>query len=66
MVNPALEAHVDWPWFVVTQIGFGIVAGAVVTRTALVRTMQFESFAVRAGIETPGLMGPRRRRRTEP
>jgi hypothetical protein len=59
MVNPTLEAHVDWPWFVVTQVGFGIVAGVVVTRTASVRTMQFESFAVRAGIETPGLMGPK-------
>jgi hypothetical protein len=59
MVNPTLEKHVDWPWFVVTQIGFGVVAGAVVTRTALVRTMQFESFAVRAGIETPGVTGPR-------
>ena len=59
MVNPTLEAHVDWPWFVVTQIGFGLVAGAVVTRTALVRTMQFESFAVRAGIETPSLLKPK-------
>ena len=57
VVNPTLEARVDWPWFVVTQIGFGLVAGAIVTRTALVRTMQFESFAVRAGIESPGLMG---------
>lgn len=56
MVNPTLEAHVDWPWFVVTQIGFGVVAGIVVTRTGFVRTMQFESFAVRAGIATPGLM----------
>jgi hypothetical protein len=59
MVNPTLEAHVDWPWFVVTQIGFGVVAGIVVTRTAYVRTMQFESFAVRAGIETPGVVAPR-------
>ncbi len=56
MVNPTLEAHIDWPWFVVTQIGFGVVAGIVVTRTGFVRTMQFESFAVRAGIATPGLM----------
>ncbi len=59
MVNPTLEAHVDWPWFVVTQIGFGVVAGIVVTRTAYVRTLQFESFAVRAGIETPGVVEPR-------
>jgi hypothetical protein len=59
MVNPTLEAHIDWPWFVVTQIGFGIVAGSVVTRTAMVRTSQFDSFAVRAGIATPGLMDPK-------
>jgi hypothetical protein len=59
MVNPTLEAHIDWPWFVVTQIGFGVVAGIVVTRTALVRTSQFDSFAVRAGIATPGLMDPK-------
>jgi len=58
-VNPALNDRVDWPWFVVTQIGFGLVAGVIVTRTARVRTMQFESFAVRAGIDTPGLTGPK-------
>jgi hypothetical protein len=57
-VNPTLSDRVDWPWFVVSQIGFGVVAGLVVTRTSRVRTMQFESFAVRAGIETPGLMDP--------
>ncbi len=56
LINPALNARVAWPWFVVTQIGFGVVAGAVVTRTAKVRTLQFESFAVRAGVESPGLM----------
>ena len=55
LINPALNDRVPWPWFVVTQIGFGVVAGAVVTRTAKVRTLQFESFAVRAGVETPGL-----------
>lgn len=59
IVNPTLEAHVDWPWFVVTQVGFGVTAGIVVTRTALVRTLQFESFFVRAGIESPGLRPPR-------
>ena len=57
LINPALNDRVPWPWFMVTQIGFGLVAGAVVTRTAKVRTLQFESFAVRAGVETPGLLG---------
>jgi hypothetical protein len=59
VVNPALNARVDWLWFVVSQIGFGVVAGVVVTRTEVVRTAQFESFAVRAGIETPGIAAPK-------
>ena len=58
IVNPALAQRVDWPWFLVTQIAFGVVAGAVVTRTALVRTFQSEPFLVRAGIETPGTREP--------
>jgi hypothetical protein len=58
-VNPALDARVDWLWFVVSQIGFGVVAGFVVTKTGLVRTTQFESFAVRAGIEAPGVVAPK-------
>jgi hypothetical protein len=54
VINPALNDRVAWPWFVVTQVGFGVVAGAVVTRTAKVRTLQSESFAVRAGVEAQG------------
>lgn len=50
VVNPTLNDRIDWKWFVASQIAFGIVAGIVVTRTARVRTMQFEPFAVRAGI----------------
>lgn len=49
VVNPTLDALIDWRWFTASQIAFGIVAGLVVTRTAMVRTWQFESFAVRAG-----------------
>jgi hypothetical protein len=63
LINPALNDRVAWPWFMVTQIGFGLVAGAVVTRTAKVRTLQFESFAVRAGVEAPGLTGDDEERR---
>jgi hypothetical protein len=57
LINPALNDRVAWPWFMVTQIGFGVAAGIVVTRSAKVRTLQFESFAVRAGVEAPGLIG---------
>jgi hypothetical protein len=53
-IDPVLNRRIDWPWFVLSQIGFGIVAGIVVSRQARVRTWQYLPFAVRAGIESPG------------
>jgi hypothetical protein len=52
VVSPILNQRIDWPWFVVSQIFFGLVCGYVVNRHAKVRTKQFRSlpFAVRAGI----------------
>src|SRR5215472_13650311 len=32
VVDPVLNKRVSWPWFVVSQMGFGIVAGIVVSR----------------------------------
>lgn len=55
VVNPTLNGRIDWPWFVASQIAFGLAAGAVVTRTQRIRTMQSLPFAARAGIEAPGL-----------
>jgi hypothetical protein len=31
IVNPLLDQRIDWFWFVVSQVGFGIVAGIVIT-----------------------------------
>ncbi len=53
-VDPVLNQRIDWPWFVLSQIGFGVVAGIVVSRQARVHTWQSLPFAVRAGIETSG------------
>jgi hypothetical protein len=33
VVNPVLQERVDWPWFVVSQFVFGIVASIVVVRS---------------------------------
>ena len=33
VVNPALQQHVDWPWFVASQFVFGVVAAIVVVRS---------------------------------
>lgn len=59
LLNPLLKQHVDWTWFILSQFGFGIVAGLVVVREHTVPVKQFP-FAVRAGIEAPGMMTQRR------
>jgi hypothetical protein len=56
VLNPVLNQRIDWFWFVLSQIGFGLVAGIVVARQQRIRTWQYMPFAVRAGIETPGAM----------
>lgn len=61
IINPLLDQRIDWKWFVASQMGFGIVAGLVVVRQARVRTRQFLPFAVRAGIEAPGMMDEKNR-----
>jgi hypothetical protein len=55
-INPLLNERIDWKWFVASQIGYGVVAGLVVARQHRVRTRQFMPFAVRAGIEAPGIL----------
>jgi hypothetical protein len=51
VVNPTLNARIDWGWFVASQIAFGVAAGLVVSRSAKIATLQSESFLVRAGVE---------------
>jgi hypothetical protein len=38
LLNPALSDRINLAWFVVTQMGFGIVAGIVVSKQERVRT----------------------------
>lgn len=62
VMNPVLNARVDWPWFVVSQIAFGIVAGVVVSRAQPIATMQTWPLHMRAGLHT----ATRHERRPEP
>ena len=55
LLNPLLDARIDWPWFIASQFAFGIVAGVVVVRQERVGTRQFLPFLIRAGIEAPGI-----------
>jgi hypothetical protein len=50
IVNPALAQHVDWLWFIICQISFGIVGGYVVFKSQKVETMQTWSLAARMGM----------------
>jgi hypothetical protein len=55
VVNPVLDARIDWGWFVVSQIAFGLVAGYVVARQGKIRTDQSMPFVLRMGIEASGM-----------
>lgn len=52
IVSPILNQRIEWFWFVLSQIAFGLVCGYVVNLQAKVRTKQFRQlpFAVRAGL----------------
>ena len=59
LLNPLLASHIDWFWFVASQVAFGIVAGLVVVRQESIPTRENVSFVLRAGIKAPGTIPPR-------
>jgi hypothetical protein len=59
LLNPLLASHIDWFWFVASQVAFGVVAGTVVARQSPMVTLENVSFALRAGIEAPGTISSR-------
>jgi hypothetical protein len=59
LLNPLLASHIDWFWFVASQVAFGIVAGLVVVRQESIPTRENVSFVLRAGIDAPGTIPPR-------
>ena len=59
LINPLLNRLIDWRWFVASQFAFGVVAGLVVVRQPRVTTRENIAFAIRAGVEAPGIVSPR-------
>jgi hypothetical protein len=55
LLNPTLESHIDWVWFIASQVAFGIVAGLIVVRQPRVTTRENVAFAIRAGVDAPGM-----------
>ena len=60
LLNPVLASHIDWVWFMASQVAFGVVAGLVVVRQERIPTSENLPFAVRAGIDAPGIMPEKR------
>src|ERR1700677_1572348 len=56
-LDPVLNQRIDWGWFVISPIGFRVVAGITVAKQERVRTWQFLPLAMRAGIEAAGPAG---------
>ena len=61
-ISPILSGRVDWRWFVLSQMAFGVVAGFVVSLRVKMNSPEFQALplAARAGLQTDGA----RRRRT--
>ncbi|WP_035347974.1 hypothetical protein [Edaphobacter aggregans] len=59
LLNPLLTRDIDWPWFIASQVAFGVVAGLVVVRQSPTTTYENLSFAIRAGVHAPGVIPPR-------
>ena len=60
LLNPLLASRIDWIWFMASQVAFGVVAGLVVMRHERISTRENLPFAMRAGVEAPGIMSERR------
>jgi hypothetical protein len=60
LLNPLLASRIDWFWFMASQMAFGVVAGLVVVRHERISTRENLPFAMRAGVEAPGIMAEKR------
>jgi|SRR6202142_2551231 hypothetical protein len=60
LLNPLLASRIDWVWFMASQVAFGVVAGLVVVRHERISTRENLPFAMRAGVEAPGIMAEKR------
>ena len=62
LINPYFDSHVNWWWFALSQVGFGIVAGVTVVKYGHVKRMRGAPLPVRLGLE---LSEPRPEKRSE-
>ena len=51
MINPFFDSHVNWWWFALSQLGFGLVAGLTVVKYGHVKRMRGAPLPIRLGLE---------------
>jgi hypothetical protein len=51
LINPYFDSHINWWWFAVSQVGFGLVAGITVVKFGHVKSMRGAPLRVRLGLE---------------
>jgi hypothetical protein len=56
LINPELASRISWPWFIASQLAYGLVAGWVVAHDENFKRTRKLPFAMRVGLEAPGLM----------
>lgn len=50
-ISPAWAENISWPWFVASQVVFGLVCGYVVFHSGKVRTIQSLTMSAKLGVE---------------
>lgn len=53
LLNPFFDEHINWYWFALTQVGYGLVAGLVVAKKGRLQTLRGVPLSVRLGVERP-------------
>lgn len=56
LMDPTFDACISWPWFIASQIAFGLVATWIVMSDESFRRTRKLPLAIRAGLEIPGIM----------
>lgn len=59
VLNPALNQRISWPWFIACQLGFGLVGGYIIARSAEITSMQSWGLAERISLHAPGVSSDR-------
>lgn len=53
LLNPYFDQHINWYWFALSQVGYGLVAGWVVAKQGRIKSLEGAPLSVRMGLERP-------------